>query len=115
MNSKKDMWLMANSNKFPSENMYLISEKVAQLPEAKANLLYALPLKNPTTSIILSLFLGYLGVYRFVLGDIGLGISKLLTFGWLWVGAWIDTYFCYKRSKELNMIMLMKMLNHHVK
>ena len=113
MNSKKDMWLLTYSRFFPAENMHVISEKIANLPEAKSNLLYALPLKNPTTSVVLSLFLGYIGVDRFYIGDVGLGITKLLTFGWLWVGAWIDIYFCQKKAKEINMLTLMKMLNYH--
>ena len=46
--------------------------------------------KKFVTALLLSLFLGGLGVDRFYLGYTGLGIAKLLTFGGLGVWALID-------------------------
>jgi TM2 domain-containing membrane protein YozV len=60
---------------------------------------------------VLSVFLGGLGVDRFVIGDVGLGVAKLLL-GWITFGIWplIDIFFCYKKAKEKNFNKLMSIL-----
>ncbi len=59
---------------------------------------------NPMIVLICSIFLGGLGVDRFLIGDVGLGVCKLL-FGWLTFGIWplVDIFFSYKKAKEKNL------------
>jgi TM2 domain-containing membrane protein YozV len=47
-------------------------------------------MKNKTTAILLSFFIGVLGADRFYLGYTGLGFLKLLTFGGFGIWALID-------------------------
>ena len=46
-----------------------------------------------------------------MIGDVGLGVAKLL-FGWLTCGIWplIDIFMSYKSSKEKNFNKLMNLL-----
>jgi TM2 domain-containing membrane protein YozV len=46
--------------------------------------------KSFTTALLLSFFLGSLGVDRFYLGYTGLGVAKLLTFGGCGIWSLID-------------------------
>jgi TM2 domain/Protein of unknown function (DUF2510) len=48
---------------------------------------YALSPKSRTVAVILGFFLGGLGIDRFYLGNIGMGVAKLLV-GWLTLGIW---------------------------
>lgn len=66
--------------------------------------------KDPTTLLIISIFLGTLGVDRFMLGDIGMGILKLLTVGLCGVLTIIDWFTIQKRVREQNWSNLMMVL-----
>ena len=51
------------------------------MDEQRFSMLSTIELKDPVVILIISIFLGGLGIDRFMIGDIGLGVLKLLTFG----------------------------------
>lgn len=59
-------------------------------------------LKDPTTLLLISIFIGGLGIDRFMIGDTGMGILKLLTGGCCGVLTIIDWFTISKKTKELN-------------
>jgi hypothetical protein len=54
--------------------------------------------KDFTTALLLSIFLGSLGIDRFYLGHTGLGIGKLLTLGGLGIWSLIDIIMVATRN-----------------
>ena len=56
--------------------------------------------KSPTTALMLSIFLGYLGVDRFYLGHVGLGLGKLFTGGGLGVWWLIDIFLIQAAARK---------------
>ncbi len=107
---KVDMYIMTNQQYFPSEKILYLKEKLQSLDESKFALLASLELKDPTTLLLVSIFLGGLGIDRFMLGDTGMGILKLLTCGCCGILTIVDWFSMQKKTKELNFNKIMTML-----
>ena len=108
--TKIDMYIMANQKYFPAEKMVYIKEKLMRIDEQKFSLLSTLEYKDPTTILLVSLFLGGLGVDRFMLGDTGMGVLKLLTGGVCGIMTIVDWFSVQKKAKEMNFNNLMAIL-----
>lgn len=63
---------------------------------------FTLQEKNPTAVFGFSLYLGWLGVDRFILGDVVLGILKLITFGGLSIWWLIDLFLVAGKARQTN-------------
>ncbi len=100
--NKVDMFLMTNNKYFPAEKVPQLREMLANADEGKFSLLSAVELKDPTTLLLISIFLGSLGIDRFMLGDTGMGILKLLTGGCCGILTIVDWFTVSKKAKELN-------------
>lgn len=108
--SKVDMYIMANQKYLPAEKIVYVKDKLLRADEDKFNLLSTVEFKDPTTILLVSIFLGVLGVDRFMLGETGMGILKLLTGGVCGILAIIDWFSVQKKAKEKNFNVLMTIL-----
>ena len=99
---KVDMFIMTNQKNLPADKIILVKEKMLAADESKFNLLTTVDIKDTTTLLLISIFLGGLGIDRFMLGDIGMGILKLLTGGVCGILTIIDWFTVQNRTRELN-------------
>jgi hypothetical protein len=105
---KVDMYLMTNAKFFEGYQLNAVKEKLTNLDDSKWMLVQSLNLKDPTTILIISILAGNLGIDRFMIGDTGLGIGKLLTCGGLGIWAIVDWFLIMGRTREVNAERLMR-------
>ena len=97
-----NMYLMTNKEFLPEENLPYLRQRLLDMhPQQFANI-SLLQFKSPTTLVMISFFLGELGVDRFMLGQMGAGIGKLLTFGGCGIWWLIDLFTIGNLTKWYN-------------
>ena len=107
---KVDTYIMTNQKYLPAEKIVFLKQKLLEIDETKFSLVSAVEMKDPTTLLLVSLFLGTLGIDRFMLGETGMGILKLLTLGLCGVLTIIDWFTIQKKTRDLNFNNLMLVL-----
>ena len=107
---KVDLFIMSNQKYFPSEKIFYLRDKLYGLTENKFALLSTIELKDPTTVLLISIFLGSLGIDRFMLKDTGMGVLKLLTGGCCGILTIVDWFSIQNKAKELNFKNIMMLL-----
>jgi len=107
---KVDMFILANSKFFEAHQLPMIREKLLDMDDSKWGMIQTMQFKDPTTSIIVSLLAGSLGIDRFLIGDTGLGVGKLLTCGGIGIWAIIDWFMIMGATREKNFTKLQTLL-----
>jgi len=100
--NKVDMYIMSNAKFFDNHLIPQIRERLLAMDDSKWVMLQTVELKDPTTMIIVSLLGGSLGIDRFMLGETGLGVVKLLTCGGLGIWTIIDWFMIMGNTREKN-------------
>ena len=107
-----DSYLAANAGNLPPEAIPMLRQRLESLTESQKAYILSADLKSPTTALILSIFLGYLGIDRFYIGHIGLGVAKLLL-SWMTLGIWplIDWFLIMGATRQANLETLNNAIN----
>lgn len=107
---KVDMFIMANGKFFDGYQLSGIRDSLINLDDSRWSFIQTMQFKDPTTILIVSLLAGTLGIDRFMIGDTGLGIGKLLTCGGLGIWALIDLFMIMDATRRKNMAKLQQEL-----
>ncbi len=97
------LFLAQNSDRFPVESLPMIKKKLEEVDEQRFFLISSQEYRNPVIVFIISLFFGTLGIDRFLIGQTGLGIAKLLTCGGLGFWLIVDWFIIMGATKESNL------------
>ena len=107
---KVDMFIMTNQKFFPAEKIMYLKDKLRTMDEEIFSLISTIDFKDPTTILLVSIFLGSLGIDRFMIGDTGMGILKLLTLGVCGILTIVDWFSISKKVKNLNFNNVMSLI-----
>ena len=107
---KVDMFIMSNAKFFESQHLNTIRERLLEIDDSKWAMISTVQLKDPTTSLIISILAGSLGIDRFMIGDVGMGVGKLLTCGGFGIWAIIDWFLIMGATREKNLLEIQKLL-----
>ena len=107
---KVDMFIATNSKFFESHLVPQIYDMMSKADDSKFLMVQSQNFKDPTTMLIISLFGGHLGIDRFMIGDTGLGVAKLLTCGGIGIWTIVDFFLIMGRTREVNFLNLQRVL-----
>ena len=133
-NESLKIWAMSKQDFFPQDMWEPLRGKLDKMPADNADAVArTINLKNPSTTLLMSIFLGAFGIDRFILGDVGIGLLKLIASSVSWVlgfvfapfpfgvglilhlaplvGWVVDIFLCRKKTREVNYATIMKMID----
>lgn len=100
--SKIDNFVMMNQENFAPTQLTMIKQELENMSDDCYMSLESITFKKPLTLLLISIFVGHLGVDRFMLGDTGHGIAKLLTCGGCYIWWIIDLFSIQDKTREYN-------------
>lgn len=100
---KVDSFIMANNKFFHDYQIGAIRELLLAADDSKWTLIQTLQFKDPTITLIISLIGGTLGIDRFFIGNMGLGVAKLITCGGFGIWAIVDWFLIMGAARNANM------------
>ena len=100
---KVNLFIATKGENFPTESLPMIRERLMNMSSENEMAIMATDYTNPVLAIILSIIVGEFGIDRFLIGDIGLGIGKLLTGGGCGIWWLIDLFLIMDATKKKNL------------
>ena len=105
-----ERFILNNKKYLPENKIMYLKEKLQSAPEDRLSLLSAIEFLDGSVFFIFCVSLGGFGVDRFMFGDIGMGVLKLLTGGCCGILWLIDICTITNKTKEDNFNEIMSIL-----
>lgn len=100
--SAADMFMATHSGKFPDYALMEVHQRVSSLDSTQVAMLQGSSLYDPLMLLVISFLGGVLGIDRFILGQTGLGVVKLLTLGGCGIWYVIDLFLIMNETRQYN-------------
>lgn len=104
-------FLAHNSGCFDDFHLSRIAEGLEMVPDEKAPLVLGADFKKPLHMLLVSLAGGAMGIDRFVLGQTGVGIAKLLTCGGMGIWTIVDFFLIMGETRAYNANKIIELIN----
>jgi len=104
-----DTYCLNNVKLFGAGNMPMVRAKLMSLNKARFYYVISGDYKDPVAMQFVSIATGSMGIDRFMLGDTGMGVLKLLTGGLCGILAIIDMVTIQGKVKDHNFKKLMQL------
>ena len=101
-----DRYLEYTRGYFPVKNLPAIRQALLSMSEDRFAIVAATQLHDPLATLLVSVFLGVLGVDRFLLKDYRMGLFKLLTSWIALITPLVDLFFIRARARRKNYLLL---------
>lgn len=97
-----NQFLIMNAKFFEPTNIPYIRIQLLKMTPMQFQSVMVQQYRDPVMNLIISIIIGHLGIDRFLLGQVGLGIAKLLTCGGLGVWTIVDWFLIMGETRNYN-------------
>lgn len=108
---KVENYLIGIAKYIPQEAISELKYHLEQADDSKLFSLQTLQLKDPNIILLISVIAGTLGIDRFLIGENGMGLGKLLTGGGCGVWWFIDLFLIQDATREANLNKIRQVLS----
>ncbi|KGL52709.1 MULTISPECIES: TM2 domain-containing protein [Porphyromonas] len=98
-----DYYILSISKYIEPYALNELREHLSSRDDSVLSRLQGIELRDPMIMLVISILGGTLGIDRFMLGQVGLGVLKLLTGGGCGIWTIIDWFLVSQNTKEYNM------------